>query len=489
VIPDSILVGGYEHQKAELRRRLLASSSHSTRHFALWWAPGVGKTFAYIRFAMAHTLRGDQRPHLIACPSNLTAQVAAEAIRFWPGCRVVRLRTGADRLPAEGFDIAVVGYELLTAAKALVEALMTVEWCTMVFDESHYLRTLDATRTILCLGPHGQPCLAHRAAHRVFATGTPLVNTALDLYPTIRRLEVHGLAVRSRVTGKLRGINPAEYADAHVRYAVKQVGGGRTIRVPVGSKGMERLNTALRPYATSLSLSEVAAHLPRQTVAEFLIDGEDVLEPLLAAGDIPETVVDQMLGLLGEAAADGNERKQAAAWGILSDWMGPLSTYRRAMGLLKAPHVADMIRNRLAGGEDRAVVFFHHRAVGEMLATRMTTADIANALLYGGVAPPARERALSDFRSGRVKVLLAQFDSGGIGLNLQMARYSVFAELPWTATALTQALHRTHRIGQSQPTLAHVVTVPGSLDAAVAGVIMRKAQDMTELTGQEVATW
>jgi hypothetical protein len=487
VIPDSVLAGGYPHQKDELRRRLLASSAHSTRHFALWWAPGVGKTFAYIRFAMAHAARGDRRPHLITCPSNLTAQVAAECARFWPGCRVVRLRTGADRLPA-AFDVVVVGYELLITARALAGALMAIDWCAMVFDESHYLRTLDAARTILCLGPHGQPCLAHKAAHRVFATGTPLVNHALDLYPTVRRLEVHGLAVR-KADGTLRGINPAEYADAHVRYETKQVGGGRTIRVPVGSKGMDRLNTALRPYATSLSLAEVAANLPPLTVAEFLIDGEDVLEPLLAAGDIPETVVDQMLALLGEAAADGNERKQAAAWGILSDWMGPLSTYRRAMGLLKAPEVANLIRDRLAGGEDRCVVFFHHRAVGEMLATRLTAADIANALLYGGVAPPARERALSDFRTGRVQVLLAQFDSGGIGLNLQMARYSVFAELPWTATALTQALHRTHRIGQSQPTLAHVVTVPGSLDAAVAGVIMRKANEMTELTGQEVATW
>jgi hypothetical protein len=323
----------------------------------------------------------------------------------------------------------------------------------------------------------------------VFATGTPLVNHALDLYPTIRRLDVQGLAVRSRATGKLRMINPAEYADTYVRYETRMLGGGRSVRLPVGSKGMEKLNAALRPYATSIALSEVAANLPPMTVAELLIDGEDVLEPMLAAGDIPQAVVDEMLDLLAEAASDGDERKQFAAWGLLSDWAGPLATYRRRIGLLKAPHVADLVRDRMNAGEDRCVVFFHHRAVGELLAVKMTTANIPNALLYGGVAAPAREQALFDFKTGRVRVLCAQFDSGGIGLNLQMARYSVFAELPWTATALTQALHRTHRIGQSQPTLAHVVTVPGSLDAAVAGVIMRKANEMTELTGQEVATW
>jgi SWI/SNF-related matrix-associated actin-dependent regulator 1 of chromatin subfamily A len=484
VIPPAVLAGAYPHQKRELILR--CDDAHPVaQHFALWWQPGTGKTLVYIRQAMAMRLAGDLRPHLYLCPSALTAQVTGEARRFWPGAIVVRLRSGTDRLPPR-YDIVVVGYHLLPGAPQLVAQLMAVSWASIIFDESHYLRSLGAARTILCLGPHGQACLAHRAVRRVFGTGSALINHNGDLYPTVRRLEVRALA-RLGANGRWRNVNPREFFERYVRYEQKWIG-SRMIRVPAGSQHSAELFEALRGIVSILTLDEAAPGLPPMVVAALLLDAEDILEQLLATGEVPREVVDQMLDLLAEAAC-GDERAEAAAWRLLSDWAGPLSTYRRQIGLLKAPHVAEIVRERIEGGETRACVFFHHRAVGEIIRDALIAAGISAVLLYGGTGGPARERALFDFNIGKLRVLVLQFDAGGVGLNLQAARYSILAELPWTAAALTQALRRTRRLGQTSPTLAHVALVPGSLDEAVAGIIMRKAQEETELTRKEVVTW
>ncbi len=477
-IPPLLLEGGYWHQQEELRRRY--AERHVRPHWALWWQPGCGKTFPAIRFARALRLDGSTAPALYACPSSLTAQVAAEAARFWPGARIVRLRKGSDTIPVD-FDIAVVGYELLVASPALVRGLMARRWSLLICDESHNLRNPGASRTVILLGPHGQPCIAHRADHCVFLTGTPLINHAGDIYSSVRRLGVHELAQPSPNGGR-RVINPAEFHKLFVRWENKLIN-RRMVQVPVGSKNLAELYRIMVPdYASSLSLDQVAPHLPPQTVSQLLLPGVDVLPKLVANGAVPAELAAALFDLL-QQADDGDEDAARDAWELISECAAALATYRRHIGEAKAPQVAQIACDRLEGGEPRACIFFHHRAVGEAVLDKLHKTDLPGAIFYGGVAAGVRQRALEEFNAGRLRALVLQLDSAGQGLNLQAARYSLIAEMPWTYAAFLQALQRTNRLGQTQRTQVDIATIEGSLDSAIVSIALRKAAEGEALTG------
>jgi SNF2 family DNA or RNA helicase len=62
-----------------------------------------------------------------------------------------------------------------------------------------------------------------------------------------------------------------------------------------------------------------------------------------------------------------------------------------------------------------------------------------------------------------------------VGLNLQVASNIVLAELSWTDAEQTQAIDRSHRIGQTEPVTAWRVIAARTIDSKIAELIDRKA--------------
>jgi hypothetical protein len=62
-----------------------------------------------------------------------------------------------------------------------------------------------------------------------------------------------------------------------------------------------------------------------------------------------------------------------------------------------------------------------------------------------------------------------------VGLNLQVASNIVLAEMSWTDAEQTQAIDRSHRIGQAEPVTAWRIIAAQTIDARIAGLIDSKA--------------
>ena len=62
-----------------------------------------------------------------------------------------------------------------------------------------------------------------------------------------------------------------------------------------------------------------------------------------------------------------------------------------------------------------------------------------------------------------------------MGLNLQVASNIVLAELSWTDAEQTQAIDRSHRIGQAEPVTAWRIIAAQTIDARIAALIDGKA--------------
>ena len=79
------------------------------------------------------------------------------------------------------------------------------------------------------------------------------------------------------------------------------------------------------------------------------------------------------------------------------------------------------------------------------------------------------------WRSGKIRMLLAHPQSGGIGLNLQCnvgdTAQTVWFDLPWSSENYIQANARIYRQGQEKPVIIHHLIVSNSIDGHVVDVL------------------
>jgi SNF2 family DNA or RNA helicase len=62
-----------------------------------------------------------------------------------------------------------------------------------------------------------------------------------------------------------------------------------------------------------------------------------------------------------------------------------------------------------------------------------------------------------------------------VGINLQVASNIVLAELSWTDAEQTQAIDRSHRIGQAEPVTAWRILAAQTIDVRIAELLDSKA--------------
>lgn len=73
-------------------------------------------------------------------------------------------------------------------------------------------------------------------------------------------------------------------------------------------------------------------------------------------------------------------------------------------------------------------------------------------------------------------VLLATYAKGGTGINFTNYRQTILMDREWNPAKENQAEARTHRIGQTETTTVHRITVEGTIDEGIDELIERKAQ-------------
>jgi SNF2 family DNA or RNA helicase len=85
---------------------------------------------------------------------------------------------------------------------------------------------------------------------------------------------------------------------------------------------------------------------------------------------------------------------------------------------------------------------------------------------------------IEEWRKGKIRMLLAHPQSGGIGLNLQCnvgdTAQTVWFDLPWSSENYIQANARIFRQGQEKPVIIHHLVVANSIDQHVVKVLEGK---------------
>lgn len=461
-LDESLFADLYAHQVTELEY-LLATVCHRF----LFWEMGVGKTPVVARLGRALS----DVPMLYLCIASCKVQTARELLRWGgPGTRVQIFEGRRARLRHD-VQWVVCNYDLLVS-DAVFRQLIAQRWRLLIIDELHVLRNLSARRTQRVFG--AKPCLADQADRVLCLTGTPVVNSPADLFPSINRLFPRAIALPDE-NGELRRRQFAEFTARYCLFRSMRLPGGKTIQVPAGAQNVLELRSKLAPHMSRLRRADVL-DLPALRIHEFALSVAPSAELTAALQALPAELLDQL-----RMATDDE------LLALLRRHAQALSTLRRVLGVAKAAPAADHLVERLAGGEDRVIAFFHHRDVADVMIEQLRLAKIPTGVIRGDTPLGSRTKLIDAFDCGKLPVLLLQSQSGSLGLNLQACRYAAIVEPDWTSATTEQSIARLYRAGQVRDVQIDFLLIPNSLDEHIVGVARRKAAIAAALIDQPTA--
>lgn len=118
--------------------------------------------------------------------------------------------------------------------------------------------------------------------------------------------------------------------------------------------------------------------------------------------------------------------------------------------------------------ETPTLVFYHFKSTLEKLQAKFNELKVLD----------DNPQTLKDWREGKIKLLAAHPQSGGIGINLQCnvadTAQMVWLDLPWSSENYIQANARIHRQGQEKPVIIHHFVMEKSIDGQVVDVLEGK---------------
>jgi hypothetical protein len=440
--------------------RVVAAAAAGHRTFLLADEPGLGKTAEALLAAEA----ANAYPLLVVVPNVVKTNWAREAARWVPHRPATVVHGDGDVV--DGFaDIVVLNYEILDRHMGWLGGF---GFRGMVVDEAHFIKNKTSQRSQHVLA------LSDRIRSRtdrpllMALTGTPLINDIEDFRAIWQFL---GWIDDSKPLRELMdaledtGLTPADrgfYAAA---------------RQCVIDRGIVRRRKL-----------DVAADIPARRIADLPVELDDRAGRSIRAAE--RALADRMVARYETALA--NRPSDAGVEGIDHDlvrWVARselkeaataksgenVFTMMRRIGQAKAELAADYAA-QLARSAGKVVFFAKHVDVMDAAEETFARQGVRFSSIRGGQTSKARQRCVDAFvNDPDVAVAVCSLTAAGVGLNLQVASNIVLAELSWTDAEQTQAIDRSHRIGQSEPVTAWRIIAAQTIDARIAGLIDGKA--------------
>jgi hypothetical protein len=443
--------------------QVVAAAAASHRTFLLADEPGLGKTAeALLAAEAAHAY-----PLLVVVPSVVKTNWAREAARWTPH-RPTTVVQG-DGEAVDGFaDIVVLNYEVLDRHLGW---LGDFDFRGMVVDEAHFIKNKASQRSqhVLALSDR----IRSRTARPLLMalTGTPLINDIEDFRAIWQFL---GWIDDSKPLGELAdaledtGLTPADRGfHAAARQCVIDLGIVRRRKL------------------------DVAADIPARRIADLPVELDGPTGRSIRAAE--RDLAERMVARYQTALAHRSEADAAAGVeGIDHDLIRQVArselkeaktarsgenvfTMMRRIGQAKAELAADYAA-QLARSAGKVVFFAKHIDVMDAAEETFARKGVRFSSIRGDQTPTARQANIDAFvNDPDVAVAVCSLTAAGVGLNLQVASNIVLAELSWTDAEQTQAIDRSHRIGQAEPVTAWRIIAAQTIDARIAGLIDSKA--------------
>jgi SNF2 family DNA or RNA helicase len=338
----------------------------------------------------------------------------------------------------------------------------------MVVDEAHFIKNKTSQRSQHVL-ELSERLRARTARPLLMAlTGTPLINDIEDFRAIWQFLgwiddaQPLGELMESLENTGLTPADPGFYAAA--RQSVIDLGIVRRRKV------------------------DVAADIPARRIADLPVELDDRAGRSIRAAEreLARRLVSRYDSALAARASatdvegiDSELVRRVAGWELKDTSTATTGenvfSMMRRIGQAKAGLAADYAA-QLARSAGKVVFFAKHVDVMDTAEETFAKLGLGYSSIRGDQTPSVRQKNIDAFvNDPDVAVAVCSLTSAGVGLNLQVASNIVLAELSWTDAEQTQAIDRSHRIGQTEPVTAWRIIAAQTIDARIAELIDSKA--------------
>uniref|UniRef100_A0A8C9K074 DNA annealing helicase and endonuclease ZRANB3 n=1 Tax=Panthera tigris altaica TaxID=74533 RepID=A0A8C9K074_PANTA len=403
---------------------------------------GLGKTIQAIAIAYFYK---EEWPLLIVVPSSLRYPWTEEMEKWIPelspeDISVIQNKTDIGRISTS--KVTILGYGLLTTdAETLICALNNQNFKVVIVDESHYMKSRNATRSKILLP------IVQTAKRAILLTGTPALGRPEELFMQIEALFPQKFGTWTEYAKR--------YCNAHVRFF-----GKRPQWDYRGASNLSELHHLLSDIMIRRLKTDVLTQLPPKVRQRIPFD-------------LPSAAAKE----LNTSFEEWEKLMRAPNSGATETVMGLITRMFKQTAIAKAGAVKDYIKMMLQNDSLKFLVFAHHLS----MLQACTEAVIENKTRYiridGSVPSSERIHLVNQFQKDPdTRVAILSIQAAGQGLTFTAATHVVFAELYWDPGHIKQAEDRAHRIGQCSSVNIHYLVANGTLDTLMWGMLNRKTQ-------------
>ena len=453
---------------------------------------GTGKTLVAIKLLE----EWEAERTLVLAPVSVVTNWAAEIRKHMNGAPidVVAIAGGATPKKIKEMDrllqrnrsfgkrvVFATNYESMRAP-TFRKAVRLGKWDALICDEIHRLKSPTG-----CTAKN-VAALADKVPHRLGLTGTVMPHSPMDPWAQYRVLDRSALGpwfTQYRARYARMGVHgEVECKQCGHKWVPAKHKGARVVEV--NTKGVLRQSCPVCPGVAIFHLRAISGFQNLDDLAKRMAPatfscGKDVL-------DLPPEMdvrIDVELGKKARKAYDdleANLRAQVRAGEIKAgnalvkllrlqqltsglaaveggDEFDPVTRTVR-IDDAKQQAMRDLIEDL---GSEPLTVFsrFHGDLDAVHAAAREVAGEIDSVELSG------RRKELAEWQRGDVRVLAAQEQAGGVGVDMTRAAYCAFYSLSWSLGDFDQARARVHRPGQERKTTYYHLVARNTVDEAI----------------------
>lgn len=406
---------------------------------------GLGKTIQAIGILADYRDEDDLRPALVLAPVSTLGNWEREISRFLPD-ETVHLHAGSGRgaqLPGSG--TVLCSYQTMLRD---IQMFTAREFCLNILDEGQQFKN---SRTKL-----HRALKKLNASQTIILSGTPVENSLLDLWSLMEIANPGLLWKRERF--KRRFVSKSS-----------------------GAAAIGQLQRRIRPFFLRRTKEEISLDLPEKE--EMLISVRRGDQERSFYRKLEQACRQKVLEIMASMEA------QEAGIAILQTLIH-LRQAAIAPQLVGGPEVSaklDMLVEKLqeASGEGHSVlVFSQFVKVLQLISARLDARGMDYAYLDGSLSASRRNEQIRLFQEDENKqIFLLSLRAGGVGINLTEADYVCIVDPWWNPAVESQAIDRSHRIGQTRRVLAMRFIVEDSIEERVRELQEKKRRLTDEIFG------
>lgn len=420
----------WQHQRAAIE------AARDRNNLALFFEQGTGKTATVIKILEQKCGQhsGKLLPTLILCPQIVIDNWKREVLAYSaiPGNEIFTLK-GTGKKRAEllnslaGANVVVItNYETLNMPEPFAAILRFKPQC-IIFDESQKLKEISSKRTQRAI------TLSATATYRYILSGTPVVNSAFDLFSQFLIMD------GGRALGD-------KYHTFRSRYFIDENAGRPKASyfpawVPrIGA--MEEINKIVNKHAMRVKKSECLDLPPlvRQRVEVSLCDDQ-----LKTYNDLKK----DMVARIGDSVVSADLvikqllRLQQVSSGFVKLDDGSVKYFAKNPKIEALKEILGQIEN------GKVLIWAVFKKDFEAIRKAVSELGLRSVEVHGDISETQKSHNVADFERGSsgTRVLIGHPASAGIGINLVSASYSIFYSRGFSLENDLQAEARNYRGG------------------------------------------